>query len=520
MGHALNEHHYQPLSPDNREESEESKERQGVTFHRNQKFRDVLTPLLVVQFLFGLSYNLRKSVLFLCLSKLLLCFWIVGLSLVFGFAVFNRNTMDMWVQFSLYIIPVLSFPIAAYIFSSSAYYRLLQRRITHNVSVRFFISNNVFVDGEASAAAHNYQWLKEISIKSILYPFMLEIIQWVTFLFFYLLGNPETVLGNVKDLNSEFWKPLYIFNWCITVYFVAFVAYQFVFVSRLIVKDTVHLMSLFGKTSYLQLYPVYTFSIRNNICFKILSGLANFLTMDLFNAFHDERIYSDCAEVNRSSPNTGQSSPGLFPTRNLHSPFGSDGNGNQEGSGLEKSACKLTPSEACEIFSVFIAEVESLTSIFVPFNIVIAFFGVADLFTHVGLFVKKEGSISYWTLFRTLLFLLVAFRMMICVLRISSVLSKLLPHINLIKTAGKLHCDYQQKPNWNDFTDLVASYNLSQRTFGFPMSIRQIASFVSVMYLSLYIIFAVVSKTHGAQGGISNTAGPSPQTMMNLTLLG
>ena len=530
MGHYLNQHnYYAPLSQSKGGDDTNTGNHHaspGITFHRRQRFRDVLRPTLVVQFIFGMSYHLCESIMYLCLSKLFLVFWFGGLCAIFAMAVFNRATMDMWVQFSLYIIPVLCLPIGAYIFSSSAYHRMLQRKITNNVSVRFFISNS-FVDGEANAAAHNQEWIREIATKSVVYPLLLELIQWSGFLCFYLLGDHKEALGSVKGVPYEIWSPLYIINWFITVYIVGFVAYQFIFVSRLIVKDTVHLMSLFGNTSYLQLYPVSSFSIRNNIAFKALSAVTNFFTLDLFNSFLDERIYSDCAKVNRgyndnSSKDRKRSTPSLFPTRALHSPFGHDGNGNEEetvGGGNEtKKQCKFTPTEACEIFSVFIAEAEALTSLFIPFNITLAFFGVADLFTHVGLFVKnrKNPSISYWTMFRTLLFLLVALRMMVSVQRTSSVLSKLLPHINLIKTAGKLHCDYNTRPNWSDFTELVASYNLNRRTFGFPMSIRQIASFVTVINMAFLIIFSVLSKSpDGSVGG-----GNSPFTTsdgMNLT---
>ena len=254
--------------------------------------------------------------------------------------------------------------------------------------------------------------------------------------------------------------------------------------------------------------------------------------MDLFNSFLDERIYTDCADVNRmngDNQDTAQSrnTPSLFPTRTLHSPFGRDGNGNEKHdpdenyNGNANGKTRLTPTEACEVFSVFIAEAEALTSLFIPFNIVLAFFGVADLFTHVGLFVKmrKNTSISYWTLFRTLLFLLVALRMMVSVQRTSAVLSKLLPHINLIKTAGKLRCNYSVRPNWSDFTELVASYNLNRRTFGFPMTIRQIASFVTVINMAFLIIFSVFSKgpSTSSGGGITQTTPFVSPLMANLT---
>ena len=119
--------------------------------------------------------------------------------------------------------------------------------------------------------------------------------------------------------------------------------------------------------------------------------------MDLFNSFLDERIYTDCADVNRmngDNQDTAQSrnTPSLFPTRTLHSPFGRDGNGNEKHdpdenyNGNANGKTRLTPTEACEVFSVFIAEAEALTSLFIPFNIVLAFFGVADLYSRSSVF--------------------------------------------------------------------------------------------------------------------------------------
>ena len=103
----------------------------------------------------------------------------------------------MWVQLSLYIIPLLCFPIGAYIFSSGAYHRMLQHRVTDNIQVRFFISDS-FVEGEARAAAHNRQWLRVIAVKSLVSPLVLEVIQWSGFFCFYCFVGHREALGEVK----------------------------------------------------------------------------------------------------------------------------------------------------------------------------------------------------------------------------------------------------------------------------------------------------------------------------------
>ncbi|XP_066931452.1 uncharacterized protein [Clytia hemisphaerica] len=498
MGHHY-QHHYEPLSKDHKYSTADDDvfHRPGVTYQRREQFKDILRPVLFIQYFFGQSY-LSPSFFMVCLSKVMFLLLLGSIGLVFALGVFHRSFIDMWVQFSLYIIPLLCIPIGAYIFGSSAYSRMLSRNITNSVAVRFYVRNS-FIDGDPHAPGHNRDWLKSVAIKSVIFPFLLEILQWSFFVVFFM-RKKNSVVGEVivfGDQSYLLWLLMYISNWCITVYIVGFIAYQFIFVSRLIVKDSVHLMSLFGKTSYLQIYPVASFAaLRRNCCFNFFSALANFITLDLFNSFFDERVYTNCAEVKRGK-NTSSRPQSILPTRQLHSPFGRDGNGNEDADDDDREQgifCKLTPSEACELFSVFIAEAEALSSLFVPFNVVLAFFGVADLFTHVGLYIRRNESISYWTMFRTCLFLLIALRMMICVQRISSVLGKILPHINLIKTAGKLSKDNDERPNWNDFTDLLASYNLGQKSFGFPMTIRQIASFVTVINLAFLTVFSVMSN--------------------------
>jgi len=387
---------------------------------------------------------------------------------------------------------------------------MLQRNITDSVSVRFYVNNSP-LDGDTHAPGHHRKWLNEIALKSILYPFILEILQWGGYVSFHIINNEgfvdESVIGNDNSFLSKFrylWQVFYTVNWCITIYIVGFLSYQFVFVARLIVKDTVHLMSLFGRTSYLQVYPVYDFTTENRFLVRFFLGLANFVTMDLFNSYLDERIYSQCAEITRGD--TPSPLPTL-PYRSLHSPFQAAVEEDRERDPEAQEQCKMTPTEACELFSTFIAEVEALTTVFVPLNICLAFFSVANFITHIAFYAKSAGyKLSGWTLFRTGLFLAIAFRMMLCVQSIASVLGKLPPHINLIKTAGKLKTKEGERPDWSDFTRLLASYNLGKTSFGFPMTIRQIASFVTVMYMAFLIVFSVISKeSHPTHANITST---------------
>lgn len=476
------------------------------------KFHEALKPALILQCLFGQCY-LSRSFLAMFAAKVVFLLIFGYLSFIFGLAVFNRDKIEVWMQISLYVIPLLSFPCGAYIFSSGSYYRMLQRNLTSSVSVRFYVNAgrvSADCDGNHQASAHNVSWLKEISLKSIIYPFSLEFLQWGSFLIYALNKNDKnfinTFVSTVKLFKNEecTWKVLYIINWTLSIYIVGFVSYQFVFVSRLIVKDTVNLMSLFGNTSYLKLYPVYDFHLQKNCCFRLCKCILNFITMDLFNSFADERIYTECADVSRLDHGV-LPSYSFSPYRVLSSPFEEVHQSPHED---KKTSIKeideekdvviknqLTPSEACQVFSTFIAEVESLTSIFVPFTIILLFFGVANLITHVGLFIKNDnGHLSTWTLFRTILFLLVALRMIICVVIVSSVLGKLPAHVNLINTAGKLGYNDHMAPSWKDFIELLSSYHLGKRSFGFPMTIRQIASFVTAIYMGFYIVLSVMKS--------------------------
>ena len=139
-------------------------------------FKDIMKPVLNFCYIFGQSFN-SKSMLTLFLSKFMLVVVFAFISFVFALGVFNRPEMiDVWVQFSLYVIPLLCFPIGAYIFASSAYHRLMERNTTTSVSVRFYLSNEGS-DNNTHPPGHNREWLKHIAVKSIFYPLFLEIIQ-------------------------------------------------------------------------------------------------------------------------------------------------------------------------------------------------------------------------------------------------------------------------------------------------------------------------------------------------------
>lgn len=480
----------------------------SIQDNENFQFYKMLRPIFLVEFIFGQNF-LSDNYCAKATSKFLFFLMFLLLCGVFYLGVFCRgDTVERWLQLSLYIVPLLAFPCGARIFFSTAYYRLLCRNITDTFMVRFFVtSRNPNTIKETRPPAHNRKWLREIAIKSLIFPLSLELIQWCGFVVFTNVYSNSTTnfIGRLDDepfheLDYRIWDTCYYVYWIVTVYLVGFVSFQFVFVSRLIVKDTVSFMSLFGNSSMLKFQPVYS-RADGNLCFRFLQSVANFFTMDLISSITDQYVYTNCAYVSKDTKNRTKSNSHLkiVPSRVLSSPvgqpYGPPRENTPDSPDIVKSDANgghISPGDACEVFSSFITEIEDLTSCFTPFTIVVSFFGVANLVTHVSLFVKQDvAHISYWTLFRTILFLLVALRMLLCVQQVSTILGKLPPHVRFVKTSGRLGFENATCPSWVDFIDLLDSFNLGKRSFGFPLTLRQVASIATFLNMTFVIVLSV-----------------------------
>ena len=106
MGHYLDKHHNYEHLAHNDHDDNTSPSSTLITFSRRQRFSDILKPALIVQFIFGLSNNLHNSITHLCLSKLLLVFWMGGVCAIFAMAVFHRQVCE---DFSISQVLILFF---------------------------------------------------------------------------------------------------------------------------------------------------------------------------------------------------------------------------------------------------------------------------------------------------------------------------------------------------------------------------------------------------------------------------
>ena len=417
------------------------------------------------------------------------------MALVFGIGVFLRDMVDIWIQLSIYIIPLLSLICGHRIFNSKVFLRLMNRKVAKRSMVSFFIpKSDPDVISPAPAASHHESWLTNIAVKALVFPLLLEIIQWSVFLWFYIHSGGVSFIGNdVHVLEDSTWVLIYCIYWVVALYVVGFVAFQFVFVSRLIIKDTVSLMSLFGISPFLNVVPVYEYGVnRKNPVLDFLKFLVNFVTFDLLETFSDQVITSKFAMLFRSrtkSTNTERKNPVNNCAQN------SENDTDNLKIHCDDEEDDITPYEATEVFAGFIFEIEEMTSSFTPFTVSVTFFGVANLITHVCLFATKDGEhIRFWTLCRTFIWLFVSLRMLLCVSQISSVLSKVVAHFKYILAAGKLNRNYSLQ-EWHEFLALIESFQLGKKSFGFPLTLRQVASIATFLNMSFLIALSVIKPS-------------------------
>ena len=115
MGHYLDKHHNYEHLAHNDHDDNTSPSSTLITFSRRQRFSDILKPALIVQFIFGLSNNLQNSITYLCLSKLLLVFWMGGVCAIFAMAVFHRKVCEDFSISQVSILLIVWFKTAWYI---------------------------------------------------------------------------------------------------------------------------------------------------------------------------------------------------------------------------------------------------------------------------------------------------------------------------------------------------------------------------------------------------------------------
>ena len=308
------------------------------------------------------------------------------------------------------------------------------------------------------------------------------------------------------ELDARTWLGLYGFFWVMAMYITGFVAYTFILISRLAVRDVVCFMCMFGDSPFLMYRP----SEEQNLVLKnlsplrrVINGIFGFLIMDFFQTGKDiVLVYEKDVPVLDEVGNT------------LDQSTLEEGHWNpQESQGFDNFSAsievtrptqgrlsvperpKITPVDASKYLSNVIGSIEALAGLFQPFIVLISFFSVANLVTHVGAIVSLIANFKtshWWTFVRTCIWLLLSLRLLWSAAGITKGLSHVSQHLNYLWSVGQLHGD---KEEWQRFFKLVESFHLGTKTYGFPLTLKQAASIATFINFALIIVLSIMKPS-------------------------
>ncbi|XP_046845654.1 uncharacterized protein LOC124439473 [Xenia sp. Carnegie-2017] len=472
--------------------------------------KDVLSHTAFVTSFFN-SGIIAKNSFTRFLEKVLFLILFCGLSFIAILAVFARKGIDTWIQFSLYIIPLLAMICGHIIFKSKSFKEILKRRLTRNDS------SNSWADKTNVHLIKHY--LKTSSIRTCLYPISLVLYQWIVYIIFFKhhgssnFSGPHNIslAGHLKlAIEEKTWLPLYYAFWTLAMYITGFVACSFLLVVRIHMIDVKYFLCRMGDGPVIQKFIDWRFTperkipqiesqevIKDGVSLtpvglfvKVISFFTGFLTLGLV------ELDSSHLEANQ-----------ILTSRLLH--YEENENGEFHDSGYyytgslivategshEVSSGADIPREASREISELVGSLELNSSKFKPFLVVLTFFSVTSLVTHVvAMLVLKSHQftvVHWWTLVRSLFWFLLALRLLWTVAMITNTLSLIIPHIHYLRSVGRLRGN---KQDWDEFFDLIDTFHLGSKTYGFPLTLNQVASIVAVVNFSFLIVLSLLTK--------------------------
>ena len=469
-----------------------------------------LSPLVSISILFGPGERLYSTVRswlggFIFVSLLVL------MTFVAIMGVFVRTTIDTWIQFSLYIVPLIALITGFGVYTSSAFNRLLKRKLL----VEGFMESDQDIPWHETQRA---SWLRKAAYKNCIYPFILEIYQWTAYVIFHTVFEGNAFAGSWEShtkmfkIDSATWLVLYCFFWIMAMYITGFLAYSFILLSRLTVRDVVSFMCMFGDSPFLLYRP----SEKRNPVLKslspfsrVLNAITGFLFMDLFQTGNDiVLVYeNDASVLNKIHVTADQciiqgdhwdaQETQDFDTVSI------DGSRPTQGTIGVPNRPNIKPADASKYLSNVIGSIEALAGLFQPFIVLLAFFSVANIVTHVGAMVElvqNFKSSHWWTFVRTCIWLLLTIRLLWSAASITKTLSHVSKHLNYQWSVGQLHGD---KEEWQRFFKLVESFNLGTKTYGFPLTLKQAASIATFINFALILVLSIMKPSihHPASSG-------------------
>lgn len=470
----------------------------GIT-DRNS-FSRALKPFINVSIIFGPGLRITSPFLNK-LATLIFVFFLLGLSFIAVLGVFVRTTIDTWIQFSLYIVPLISLVCGFHIYRCEGFNTLLERRLGRRSPIGVF----AVPEKEGQILWHESNrgpWLRRSAIKNCIYPLAVEFYQWLAYMFFHLFySSGDRFAGSWKenkrllDIDETTWTILYVFFWVSGVYMVGFVSYSFILIARLTVRDAISFMCRFGDGPFLPHRPTIrrialAITESNSSLRRITRYIFGFLFLDMLDTGKDiVLIYEHDNEIE-----SGRSGEEPF---NLSG--GADSDLDESVSTRPRSssisvphAPKITPSEACKCLTNLIANLETLANAFQPFIILLSFFAVANFATHiVAIVIKIKGfqDTHWWTFARTLLWLLLSIRLLWSVATITRMLAYIPRHVNYLHSIGALQGGQKE---WDGFFNLMDSFHLRTKTYGFPLTLQQVAYCATFLNFVFLIVLSIM----------------------------
>lgn len=468
-------------------------------------FADAMGPLIGFSIFFGPGERFKNK-FHSRLACLVFVMFFFGMHFVAVVGVFVRSTIDVWIQFSLYIVPLLALVNGFKIYRSTAFARLLNRPLGQRSQLTRFHQQDM-ERGMWYAETQQRSWLKRTAFKNCIYPLCLEFYQWTAYILFHTEYKSDAFAGefhvNWFPISNKTWDVLYIFFWTFAMYFTGFVSYSFIMVSRLTVRDVISFMCAFGESPFLPTKPEPSsaFSKKVNPVLKAVKVFFGFFLFDLF------EIGQEIVLVYEPDTHSTTLRPEINGTANqiidldkddIHTDkTGSPGDSRQNSGSISVPyKSKLSPEEACMYLSNIIANIEGLASAFELFIALLSFFAVANLVTHIGAIVSARlvaySETHWWTLVRTCIWLLVSLRLFYAVASVTRAFSRIKAHVEYLRSINKLQGEYK---DWDKFFQLVETYQLGERTYGFPLTLKQAGSIAAFMNFTFLIALSIIKPS-------------------------
>lgn len=444
------------------------------------------------------------------MEKIFFTLLFLVLAFIATIAVFARNGIDTWIQFSLYVVPLFSMLYGHLIFKSRTFRALLQRNLHGNLPRER--ENEPKAMTTCYPSRKLYRFLRKQSLKTCFYPLCLVLYQWATYLiFFYVSGNNsfsgESITPKFR-LDKDTWFPIYCTFWTVGMYVTGFIGCSFIAVVEILKLDVKHFLHQLGNSPftqrdntvhkskrafskpevYVRLFEEGAEKISSTVKlpYRLLSIIVGFLTLGVIELIPEPLF------VDTPSPllyeNTGEYTPG-------NEDRVSDSGITEERCDGEVPRRQMSPKEASENLTCLLANIETNSSLFQPFLVLLTFFSITNLVTHVVAIVSIQivgfTALHWWTLARTFFWLILAMRLLWTAAIITKYLARVMPHIYYLRSVGELP---GRNEEWENFIQLAKTFKLGRRAYGFPLSLNQVASIVAMINFSFLIVISLISN--------------------------